>query len=83
MVALAAAAFLAIFLLHLPFPVIILAAGLTGYIGGRIWPQGFVLAERHDEGPEAAIRDEGPSPRTPCRPLAGRCGSSWLDLRSG
>ena len=31
----AAAAFLAIFFLHIPFPVIVLAAGLIGYLRGR------------------------------------------------
>ena len=31
----AAAAFLAIFFLHVPFPVIVLTAGLTGYLRGR------------------------------------------------
>ena len=35
MVALAAAAFVAIFVLDVPFPLIVLAAGLVGYLGGR------------------------------------------------
>ena len=35
MVALAAAAFVAIFFLDVPFPLIVLAAGLVGYLGGR------------------------------------------------
>ncbi|MEA1834930.1 chromate efflux transporter [Methylobacterium durans] len=35
MVGLAAAAFVAIFFLDVPFPVIVLAAGVVGYLGGR------------------------------------------------
>ena len=35
MVALAAASFVALFLFDLPFPAIVLAAGLVGYLGGR------------------------------------------------
>ncbi|WP_187276214.1 chromate transporter, partial [Methylobacterium sp. WL116] len=35
MVALAAASFVALFLFDLPFPLIVLAAGLAGYLGGR------------------------------------------------
>ena len=35
MVTLAAAAFVAIFLLHVPFPLVILGAGLIGWLGGR------------------------------------------------
>ncbi len=37
----AAAAFIAIYFLHIPFPLIVLAAGLTGLIGVRLWPQVF------------------------------------------
>ncbi|HZG09917.1 MAG TPA: chromate efflux transporter [Allosphingosinicella sp.] len=41
MMAIAAAGFLAIFFLAIPFPLIIVAAGLTGWIGGRTWPSAF------------------------------------------
>jgi chromate transporter len=40
----AAAAFVAIFFLHVPFPVIVLAAGLCGLAGARLWPQAFLAA---------------------------------------
>jgi chromate transporter len=39
--AIAAAAFIAIFALDVPFPVIVLAAGIIGYLGGRLFPQVF------------------------------------------
>jgi chromate transporter len=40
----AAGAFVGIFFLHVPFPVIVLAAGLCGLAGARLWPQVFVAA---------------------------------------
>jgi chromate transporter len=41
LVAIAAAAFVGIFLLHVPFPWIVLAAGVLGFLAGRIWPLPF------------------------------------------
>ena len=40
----AAAAFVAIFALAVPFPAIVLAAGVVGYAGGRLRPALFVVA---------------------------------------
>ncbi|MGH2676833.1 MAG: chromate efflux transporter, partial [Actinomycetota bacterium] len=60
LLALAAASFLAFFLVHVPFPYIILAAGVLGFVGGRVWPPLFVLRGEGDAGEAAAIRDEGP-----------------------
>ena len=64
--AIAAAAFAAIFGLGAPFPVIVLAAGLVGYLGARWAPQVFVLggghaAARAAYGP-ALIDDDTPTP---------------------
>ena len=64
--AIAAAAFVAIFAFSLPFPAIVLAAGVLGYIGGQIAPQQFVTGGGHgvantDYGP-ALIGDDTPSP---------------------
>lgn len=39
--ALAAAAFVAIFVLHVPFPAIVAGAALAGYLGGRFAPDSF------------------------------------------
>jgi chromate transporter len=47
MVALAAAAFVAIFLFDVPFPLIILAAGLIGLLGGRAGLPAFVAGGGH------------------------------------
>lgn len=64
--AIATAAFLAIFLLAVPFPLIVLAAGLAGYLGGRYAPQRFNSAGGHGKaaapaGP-ALIDDHTPPP---------------------
>jgi len=37
----AAAAFVGIFLLHVPFPWIVLGAGILGFLAGRVWPRRF------------------------------------------
>lgn len=42
----AALAFVAIFFVHVPFPLIVLAAGLTGLVGVRAWPAVFAVQER-------------------------------------
>jgi chromate transporter len=50
MVGVAALAFVAIFFLRTPFPVIILAAGLIGLIGGRLRPGIFYVIRGHQGG---------------------------------
>ncbi len=62
----AIAAFVAIFALSLPFPLIVLAAGIVGYIGGRFAPEKFVVGGAHGNsaksfGP-ALIDDSTPTP---------------------
>ena len=62
----AAAAFFAIFALKLPFPLIVAAAALTGYFGGRIAPDKFRAGGGHGKadkhwGP-ALIDDNTPTP---------------------
>ncbi|MFZ6050256.1 chromate efflux transporter [Pseudomonas sp. CR3202] len=62
----AAASFVAIFALNLPFPLIVLGAGLIGYVGGRLAPDKFALggghgAARASYGP-ALIDDDTPPP---------------------
>lgn len=50
--AIAALSFIAIFFLHVPFPLLILIAGCIGYIGGKLAPEKFVVIKGH------AIKDE-------------------------
>jgi chromate transporter len=64
--AIAAAAFVAIFALQVPFPLIVLAAAITGYVGGRIAPARFKAGGAHGAanasfGP-ALIDDDTPTP---------------------
>jgi chromate transporter len=56
MVVVAAVAFVAIFFLEVPFPLIVLAAGIVGYVGGRHRPAAFVVAGGHGAKAGAAMR---------------------------
>jgi len=62
----AAAAFIAIFAFHVPFPYIVLAAGIIGYIGGRIAPDKFAVGGGHGTAGKrygaALIDDDTPTP---------------------
>ncbi len=65
--AIAASAFLAIFALNLSFPLIVLAAGITGYVGGRIAPDKFRAGGGHGAAKNAGhtpalIDDDTPTP---------------------
>lgn len=57
MLALAALAFVAIFFFDAPFPLIIVAAGLVGAVGGRLWEQQFLVIQGADAADEAVISD--------------------------
>jgi chromate transporter len=64
--AISLAAFVAIYLLHLPFPAIVLAAAALGALGARVLPQAFAPGPAHDKsangyGP-ALIDDDTPAP---------------------
>ena len=64
--AIAVAAFVAIFALDLPFPLIVLGAGLAGWLGGRFLPAQFAVGGGHGvagkgAGP-ALIDDQTPTP---------------------
>jgi chromate transporter len=63
----AAAAFLAIFAVNVPFPLIVLVAGIIGYFGGKYAPARFAMGGKHAaaaqlHGP-ALIDDDTPTPR--------------------
>jgi chromate transporter len=65
--AIAAAAFVCIFALRLPFPLIVIGAGVIGYIGGRIAPAKFQTGGGHGSGDKsfgpAIIDDDTPTPK--------------------
>jgi chromate transporter len=62
----AAASFFAIFALNIPFPVIVLAAAVLGFVGGKLAPDTFKVGGGHgasskEYGP-ALIDDDTPTP---------------------
>lgn len=63
----AAAAFVALFALKLPFPLIVIGAGIIGYFGGRVAPKLFATGGGHDAGDKsygtAVIDDDTPTPQ--------------------
>ncbi|MGI8693810.1 MAG: chromate efflux transporter [Geodermatophilaceae bacterium] len=77
LVAIAVASFLAIYVLSLPFPLVILAAGLLGWLLGRLRPGALDAADAHasrTDGhppliPDDALHTERPSGRRTLRIL--------------
>jgi chromate transporter len=64
MLAVAIAAFVAIFVVHVPFPLIVLAALLIGFLGGTARPDLFDVgvAEELEQHERIALRDDAPRP---------------------
>src|SRR5260370_14488792 len=82
MIALAAIAFIAIFFFSVPFPVIIIAAGVIGYVGPRSGRPEFA-AVGHGGGKNAAavdsmLDDELPDPVRPSVPPALLVSAVWV-----
>jgi len=84
---LAAAAFVGIFFLDVPFPIIILGAGLIGFLGGRAGLAQFAVGGGHgpakaDAGssPEDLLGDVLPDHARPSVARALRASSIWLVL---
>ncbi len=62
---LALLAFVAIFFLKLPFPFIILSAGVVGFAGGKVWPKKFLMTANHgakNNNSVSVISDEDDAP---------------------
>jgi chromate transporter len=89
MIGLAAAAFVAIFFFRVPFPVIILAAGLIGYVGGRAGHPAFLaggvhskIGSRHVADSETALGETMPPHTRPnlrwSLKIAAICLVLWL-----
>jgi chromate transporter len=82
MIGIAAAAFVAIFAFNVPFPIIILVAGLIGFAGGRSGSQAFMVGGGHGKtgGKTLADADSLLGEETP---LHARPTLSWsLNLNS-
>jgi chromate transporter len=55
---LAAAAFAALFFLHAPFPVVVIAAATVGFVGGKFFPQWFPLGDAAKTNENTATIDD-------------------------
>jgi chromate transporter len=85
--AIAVGAFVAIFAIDLPFPLIVVVAGLVGYLGGRFAPDRFTAGGGHGSGRAgggpALIDDRTPTPPharftwARFRAVLGVCFVSW------
>lgn len=62
----AGAAFVSVFAMNVPFPLIVGAAALIGFVGGKKWPEHFRTGTRHGSGAQgggpALIDDGTPTP---------------------
>ena len=76
--AIAAGAFVAIFALDLPFPLIVLAAGLIGHAGGRLAPDKFRVGGAHGQAHKAY----GPALIDDHTPVPAHARFSWARLRT-
>jgi chromate transporter len=70
-------AFLAIFALQAPFPLIVLVAALIGYLGGRVAPEKFKSAGGHG----GAKKDFGPALIDDHTPPAAHTRFTWRGFR--
>jgi len=79
----AALAFVAIFFFKVPFPVIILTAGLTGFLGGYFWKAKFNVVSGHGKSGNSCVLDdetESPPHTQPSLSRAIRVTTVWLVL---
>lgn len=83
MYAIAAGAFVAIFFVEAPFPLIVASAAAIGFMGGKLRPDLFVLASGHENAGAEDLLDDGRFSHT--RPSALRavsvvaiCLTLWL-----
>src|SRR5215469_2241238 len=84
MLAFAAIAFVAIFFFAVPFPIIIIAAGVIGFVGARSGRPEFTGAEHRGAGKSAAVEsllgEDVPDHARPDIARALRVGLLWLSL---
>ncbi|MET0530830.1 MAG: chromate efflux transporter [Microvirga sp.] len=81
MIAIAAAAFIAIFCLGIPFPIIILTAGIIGFVGARAGMSPFIAAAPNGEGDSDDLLGESvPDHARPNFGRSLRVAALWLTL---
>src|SRR5947208_16545250 len=82
---LAALAFVAIFFLKVPFPLVVLTAGIIGFVGGKVWKDKFLVFGQSKSGKkdeEAVLSDDIEQPVHTKPSLAGaiKVCAIWLAL---
>lgn len=82
MVGIAVLAFIAIFFFKISFPYIVIAAGLLGYFGGRIWEEKFYVIKGHADktGSEEGLIDSAIQSEKPNLSKIIRVALFWLAL---
>ena len=83
MLALAGIAFVAIFFFAVPFPIIIIAAGIIGYLGARAGRPEFAASEHgraKDADADSALGDQAPEHARPDAGRTLRVSLFWLTL---
>ena len=82
MVGIAVLAFIAIFFFKISFPYIVIAAGLLGYFGGRIWEAKFYVIKGHADktGSEEGLIDSSIQSEKPNLSKILRVALFWLAL---
>jgi chromate transporter len=83
MIGLAAIAFVAIFFFNVPFPIIIITAGLIGYFGAKAGRPEFAAVEhggKNGAAVDSMLGDELPEHVRPSVPRALRVSAVWLLL---
>lgn len=83
MIGISVAAFVAIFFLEVPFPAIVGAAAVVGFIGGKLWPTTFVVIKGHKTngdvaGERYALADDYTSQRRPLLARTTKVIGVWL-----
>src|ERR1700756_956072 len=82
---LAAAAFIAIFFFHVPFPLIIISAALIGFFGGKWKRYKFLVIRGHGKAKNDSVLDDSsavPDHAKPSWPRALRVALIWVILWS-
>jgi len=81
---LAAVAFIAIFFFKVPFPLIVLTAGMIGFLGGQTWRRQFDVISGHGSGKSNSVLDDHDESPAHTKPSWGRairviliCVSLW------
>src|SRR6202022_563738 len=83
MIAMAASAFIAIFFFSISFPIIIITAGVIGYVGTKIGRPEFAALEHNGKngaGADSMLGEESPAHARPNAARALRVSAVWLLL---